>query len=98
MLTSRLTKQIPNLSTMQRIVSIAFPNRPSWTPVVPEAPVIETEIDQWRNGTLATVLPLGPWIAQGPPDTLDALRSARNIYQRRKGVRRDSKVLGFGHP
>ena len=48
-----------NLSGIARVASIKFPARPSWVPTIPDAPKIITEIDEFRAGTLKSVLPLG---------------------------------------
>ena len=84
MIVSRVARQIPDLSAVIRKVSIVFPSRAAWTPVVPDAPVIETEVDKFRSGTLSSVLPLGLWQPQGPADDVSVARAARQIYTPRQ--------------
>ena len=46
MIKSHIFRQIADLSSKTRLTRINFPARQRWTPVVPEAPVIETEFGQ----------------------------------------------------
>ena len=46
MFVSKVVRQIPVLSSAARVIGIKFPERPKWTVTIPDAPVIETEIDK----------------------------------------------------
>merc|ERR1712178_281105 len=76
----------------ERVISIRFPLRDSWTPVNPDAPTIPAEIlnkikgfrddvAQWKSGALNSPLPVGPWhVGTVPADSVESVRASRQIY------------------
>lgn len=85
-----------NLSGIARVASIKFPARPSWVPTIPDAPKIITEIDEFRAGTLKSVLPLGHWIPIGEPDDVAMVRASRQIYTPRQMSEEERDAIDFG--
>merc|ERR1711884_363487 len=69
---SRVLRQALAVSP-ERVISIRFPVRENWAPVVPDAPVIPADllakvkgfrddVAAWKAGDLKSPLPVGPWM------------------------------------
>ena len=91
MISSRILRQALVVSP-ERVISIRFPLRESWSPVNPDAPVIPAEIlnkikgfrddvAQWKAGALGSPLPVGPWhVGTVSADSVESVRASRQIY------------------
>lgn|ERR1712004_547675 len=89
------TRKISDLSSISRIVSIAFPNRPNWTPKVPDMPVV-ANVAAAVAGSGESVFSKNLWSPVGLPDDIEVARRSRKVLGQRLMSENEMEHINYG--